>query len=334
MKKGLYFLYILVFALNLSWGEVRRVGILTDNFDIVTQADLDEEEKKCGTYIAPFPPSPDLTETCAVYWQCLSTREILLNCEEDEPIPDFWIRDGNNIHHYLTRRNFGMNACLEWLDEWKEVMRGEDAICLSGDFIGMEDEQNPKTSSVETHYYWIIDRMKSHHSEWSYFYRGNIESELQETKIDIHAVPHITAPDRLGLLNKDDIAQEKNDHDSGPVMQSSLEAEKQWESYNQWLCFDKDNIELTRVDIEYDGKIKSLPQINAWTSEHYLEISLSADTEDDNDRTFSEWQNLSEGMNQICIYAAHLQYLYSLGNRQSSLWIISKLKTEFGYWSE
>lgn len=125
-----------------------------------------------------------------------------------------------------------------------------------------------------------------------------------------------------------------NDQDSGHVLQSSLDAEKQWESYNQWLCFDKDNIELTRVEIEYDGKIKSMPQINAWTSENYLEISLSADTEYDNDQIFSEWQNLMEGTNQICVYAAHLQYLYSLGNRQSSLWIISKLKTGFGYWSE
>lgn len=160
MKKGLYFLSILIFALNLSWSEVRRVGILTDDCDIVTQADLDEEERKCATYIAPFPPSPDLMKTCAIYWQCLPTRDIFLNCdkfntytEENLGFADFWIRDGKNIHHYLTRRNFEIDACVEWLDEWRKVMRGEDVICLSGDFIEMEDEQNPKTSSVETHYY-------------------------------------------------------------------------------------------------------------------------------------------------------------------------------------
>jgi hypothetical protein len=83
---------------------------------------------------------------------------------------DFSIRTGDEIHHYYTRRNFSMDSCWEWIEEWSQVIRGESVVCISGDFSSHENEN--LNGSYIKHLYWQIDRMKSNHSEWSYFYRG------------------------------------------------------------------------------------------------------------------------------------------------------------------
>lgn len=332
------FVFIVILAmLNLSFSMSDRIGMLTDDYGIVVKADLDEEEARCSN-VEPFPSD----NACFNYWQCLPTREIYIDCEDIGDVGDskhtgqanFWIKEGNNIHHYLTRRNFDIEACHEWVNEWKSVINGEDVVCLSGNFIDMSEQDESSFSPIGIHYYWIIDRIKSRHGEWSYFYRGDTESKELASAVHEHRTPNISAPDRVNLLSQDDMALEENDYRSGPALLSSSEVEERWESYNKWLCFDKDVISVTHVEIKYEGKIKSMPQINAWTPEHFLEISLSAETEDDNDQIFSKWMHLIEKANQVCIYAAHLQRLPSLENTQSSLWVISKLKTESGYWSK
>lgn len=168
-----------LFLMNTSGVPIQRVGLLTDDYGIVTGSDLDEEENKCGTYIDPFPPPSDFTNHCTVYWQCLPIHDVFMNCNdltdagdfEQTGEADFWIRDNNQVHHYITRRNFDMESCWGWIDEWISVMWNEEIVCLSGDFVGTEEEINSHTGKKEIHNYWIIDRMKSRHAEWSYFVR-------------------------------------------------------------------------------------------------------------------------------------------------------------------
>ena len=175
-------LFLALFCLfNISGGPRQRIGLLTEDYNIVTDTDLNEEEQNCAI-IYPFPP-PYPYGGCFHYWQCLPTNEVLMNCEELEELKgiadsedtgqiDFRIKNGQDIHYFYTRRNFNMQSCWEWIEEWKDVMRGEDVVCISGIYLNMEEFKNgPK------HYYWIIDRMKSRYSEWSYFYRGK-EDEM------------------------------------------------------------------------------------------------------------------------------------------------------------
>ena len=175
MKPTYYSAILLVGSLNLSWAPARHMGLLTDDYGIVTRQDLVEEEERCPS-LKPFPPEDG---SCFQYWQCLPTRDIFIECNditakfdgEDTAAPVFWIKSESDIHHYLTRRNLDMEACQEWKAEWAAVLAGESVICLSGEFAGTEETDDHPSSPPGTHHYWIIDQMKSHHSEWSYFYR-------------------------------------------------------------------------------------------------------------------------------------------------------------------
>ena len=167
---------IAIVASNLSWAPIHHVGLLTDDYGIVTAQDLVEEEDRCQD-LEPFPPRGG---GCLQYWQCLPTKDVFIGCEdisadlggEDTRQAVFWLKDGDEVHHYLTRRNFDLEACNGWKAKWEAVLAGEDVVCLSGEFINTENFDEHLLSPPGTQFYWIIDRMKSRHGEWSYFYRG------------------------------------------------------------------------------------------------------------------------------------------------------------------
>src|SRR3989338_951279 len=157
MNKTRMLLIIFFAAYNLSFYGSSGDAILTHHYGIVTQADLDEEAQKCPD-VAPFP----VEETsCFNYWQCLPTEEIFLDCEDigDSGYSEhtgqivFWIKDGDNIHHYLTRRNFDMESCYEWMAEWQSVMAGEDIVCISGNYGGSETSSDRPIAPEGTHRY-------------------------------------------------------------------------------------------------------------------------------------------------------------------------------------
>ena len=84
---------------------------------------------------------------------------------------DFQIINGNTVHHFLTRRNFEMEICGGWIQEWRLVIGNEDIVCISGEHLSSEVLQDSQAEPL-THHHWLIDRMKSKNAEWSYFYRG------------------------------------------------------------------------------------------------------------------------------------------------------------------
>lgn len=177
----------LVCLLNISWKESRRVGLLTEDYGIVTDTDLDEEEQRLAISETSFPPQKTISFR---YWQCLPTDDVFMDCNDLGDLggagdfkhtgqQDFWIRDGYNVHHYYMRRNFSLEKCWDSIKEWQDVMWGENIVCISGEYIDME-EIDLGQDFTEKHYHWIIDRMKSYHEEWSYFLRGkDLEEALQ-----------------------------------------------------------------------------------------------------------------------------------------------------------
>lgn len=188
--------WVVVLSLpNLSMVHQQRFGLLTDDYGLVTSEDLDEEERDNQCY--PFEPVYSQMETpddnCHNYWQCLSTSEVFMECEDGGDNGDFthvgsanfWVRDKNITHHYVTRRNFSLETCHKWMAEWKEVIRGEEAVCFSGYFLSKSDHPEEGTSDPQgTQYYWIIDRMKSKHAEWSYFARKVENSSVRNDATD------------------------------------------------------------------------------------------------------------------------------------------------------
>ncbi|MBI3555580.1 MAG: hypothetical protein HY074_04895 [Deltaproteobacteria bacterium] len=183
MKPVQFIAVLFVAGMSLSWVPIRHLGLLTDDNGIVTAKDLAEEEERCSD-LKPFPPEDG---SCFQYWQCLSSHDVHVECDdisedlgEDTAEAVFWIKDGDHVHHYLTRRNFDLEACREWKEEWTAVLGSDDVVCLSGEFVGTESADEHPSSPAGSHFYWIIDRMKTHSKEWSYFHRGDADAEEQD----------------------------------------------------------------------------------------------------------------------------------------------------------
>jgi len=349
------FLPLLVLAVcNISWATVTNPGLLTADYGVVTKADLNEEMARCEPPYESFPPKEN---ACFQYWQCLPTKEVHLTCEdlgandEYEHIGEatFWIKNGSDIHHFLTRRNFDLESCQEWATEWKEVMRDEEVVCLSGDYIENAGEE-PSPALAGNHYYWIIDRMKSRHGEWSYFYRGPIETsaetrsddvakriDVDETPIDRRGPDPRYDPFYESLLTAEDLEREKADHANGSALSSGLHEKEHWESFNEWRCFSADKIEMNCVGVK--GESTKIPSLEVKDKRHLHEFSLDLDPsrEADCESTIAFWQKLLSGERAFCAYAAYLQdnpvnLREEEGLDRWSLWIVSQIKTAKGTW--
>lgn len=108
-----------------------------------------------------------------------------------------------------------------------------------------------------------------------------------------------------------------------------------WESFNQWLCFPAESVEVTCEEAEYDGNVQ-IPALHVVQDGHYYEISMDPDPKPDCERITRQWRELIQGEHELCAYAAPLQELTSIpaesGAKDGSLWIINCLKSSKGYW--
>jgi hypothetical protein len=131
------------------------------------------------------------------------------------------------------------------------------------------------------------------------------------------------------LLSQEDDDFEKEEYRSGRYALSSGNTEPYWESYNQWLCFARDQINIIFVEVDYGG-LKGVPTFVAHELNHRYEVSLSPELKFDPEQVVAEWNQLLKESSSICLYAAYLQLI----DVHESLWTLSMLKTENGYWSE
>ena len=144
----------------------------------------------------------------------------------------------------------------------------------------------------------------------------------------------IASQERDPLLSDEDILLQQTDS-SVSALSSSLVDEIQWESPNQWMCFDTESIEITLAEVKSGSRNSHLPIINASLLGHRFEVSTEIESDEKNENTLSSWLSLLRGSRRTCIYAAYLQNTESPDDLTSSasIWIISKLKTENGYWN-
>jgi hypothetical protein len=173
-EKSLIVLLVILVLPSLSMSWPRRVGLLTEDYGIVTKQDLDEEEAKF-VKAEPFPSDSFR------YWQCLSTQEVFMKCDNlgfiaeefgNEAVgePTLQIGNGEEILDFYTSHNWTLSACQEMEEQWRSIMDKQDIVCISAFYLGTE-QKVAKDGHSFTHSEWEIDRMKSRHGEWSWFER-------------------------------------------------------------------------------------------------------------------------------------------------------------------
>lgn len=160
-RTGLVFIIPLL-LLNASFSRPLRPGMLTDDFGIVTQEDIDQK-----TAVVRI-PIPFKVPTVFPYWRCLRPEQIEMDCEEtgaEEPpgnriaAPRLIIIENGEKYEYYTRRPWGVDACEETLSSWRNVIGSEVVFCISATV----DEVSESVT------YGEINRMKSYSGKWSYF---------------------------------------------------------------------------------------------------------------------------------------------------------------------
>ncbi len=141
----------------------------------------------------------------------------------------------------------------------------------------------------------------------------------------------------MDLLDEHDYEQMKSDFDRGPALSAPINGSPYWASYNQWLCFPTQDLEISYVEVESSGGTKKLPTLHVTEGSHFFEFSMESDLTPDYDKVTNHWKSLLQDEEAFCVYAAPLQELdvtnYDTPAETASLWIIDRLKTAKGYWS-
>lgn len=163
-------LVVPLLLLNTSFSQPPRPGILTDDFGIVTQEDIDQENAVVRI------PIPFKVPTVFPYWRCLRPEEIEMDCEgtgtEEPPgnliaAPRLTIIENGEKYEYHTRRPWGVDACEETLSSWRNVIGSETVFCVSATVD--EVNESPVAAPWDKVTYGEINRMKSYSGQWSYF---------------------------------------------------------------------------------------------------------------------------------------------------------------------
>ena len=147
----------------------------------------------------------------------------------------------------------------------------------------------------------------------------------------------MTSNPALKVLNQDDYEyQRQQTFERGPALHSWLDGRTPyWESYNQWLCFPVESVEVTCLNAEYNGVVQ-VPTIHVVQAQHYFEISMDPDPKPDCAVITHRWRELLQDQREFCVYAAPLQeydgVLPDSRAKDGSVWIINRVKTASGYW--
>ncbi len=151
------------------------------------------------------------------------------------------------------------------------------------------------------------------------------------------ALPTLTkGVDEAPYLSAEDVAQEQTDRERGPALSSALADPNPWQTYNQWMCFDRDVVRSEEVQIKTDDEWKPWPQITVNALGQRFDFSPETDLPVHAPSLMSRWNGLLQETHWVCIYAAFLQYLEPeepASKEPYSLWIIERVKTEQGNWS-
>lgn len=130
-------------------------------------------------------------------------------------------------------------------------------------------------------------------------------------------------------LGLNDFEYEKFDRERPAV--TSVAQGPEHKSFNQWSCFDRQDIEIRTIDIQEDSNerrgIPVLLQYNASGPGETLQFE-PADLHHSTQQVLQVWKYLVSEATEVCVYAAKLQSF----DDGLSIWLISQLKSDIGYW--
>jgi len=145
-------------------------ALLTDDFGILNNEDL-----KINQCIAEPSLFSEKNLTAYPYWQCFEIKDVRVFCKgkkysaEDKSRMTMLIikSNGNDeINEYISRRPIALRLCHDYLSTWSKFKKNEQHVCVSGEFIESELNNNQKVKS------WIFDRYKTKNGCDAYF-RGS-----------------------------------------------------------------------------------------------------------------------------------------------------------------
>lgn len=132
------------------------------------------------------------------------------------------------------------------------------------------------------------------------------------------------------LLKTEDRELEVSAYEEGrSALSSEVDAEEPWESYDEWRCFPNRSIKLTCTEIKY-GRWRKSPVIVASYDGHRFEYDVDPTFRWNCEFTLSEWRRVIGNSSEVCLFGAYLQPL----GGEASLWVLSRFKSENGYWIE
>ncbi len=158
------FLILLNVLLLVSCAQSRPIGLLTDDYGIVTKEDLDEELVRAN-------PSPFNTNDSSIfqYWMCYKPENYQITCEATGMVApeygkvgafEFSVTAEGKTHVFGTRRNQNLGVCKKLEATIKKIFKENDVVCINASFLEKESE---------TQYSWILDQVKAKKGEWSWF---------------------------------------------------------------------------------------------------------------------------------------------------------------------
>lgn len=158
---------------------------------------------------------------------------------------------------------------------------------------------------------------------------GNVKYLILAVGFFLSASVPIQGVEERNILSPRDLEQEKSDRQRGPALSSAVDDPNPWATFNQWMCFDAHQVEIKPIEIKIDDW-KPWPQFTVTTAGQKFDLSPETDLDLNTEQVLNEWEKLVLGSQEICFYAAFLQYIDE--DISYSLWVLEDIKTQNGYW--
>ena len=143
--------------------------LIGDDFGILNENDL--ALSACVAKPSPF----DFESIDHPYWQCFSTKNAHVECEDGEYDSDeksmmvvmaIVLYKNGMTHEYLSRRGIRLDICKEYLIEWEHLTFGQNHVCVSGALANSNQGVKKDERS------WIFESYKTTKDCVSYFDSG------------------------------------------------------------------------------------------------------------------------------------------------------------------
>jgi hypothetical protein len=195
MRKRGWFIILAIFlfpfiahALNAGLRQKYPYAVLTDDYEILNEIDLDSELDG-----VKHPPLFSTKTKGYIYWQCFPRDSVTVVLEdlgdspEDDPESDVKYNGENNakltisalgkrgiLHKYIMWSHFPVSLTENRFNAYINLMHGEKNICIAGSYL--EKEARKIVGEIETRrqqvYYWGFEKVKTTKGCESYHKNG------------------------------------------------------------------------------------------------------------------------------------------------------------------